>query len=274
MTLESFLDSLSTLSKRGKGFKPHKHILVLTIVQMIRDELNVNPINTGVHASIGLRYMLNNTIQYVREGDIVILALEYSHFNRDYNSVSKELLRSIFDVNPSKVKLLSPQQAIRLIPLIPEYSLSKYKPSEYFDVTESDIYSVDSFNQYGDVDAHWGMEKVEYEPYGRKDAEPNQSVIQSILEFQAEVIGRKAKLYVTYPGFQDLSYSSDIGRIERVASEYKKNGLLILGTPERYKIPDEMTFNTPYHLTKEGVDYRTSLFIDDYIRMKLDQANR
>lgn len=242
--------------------------------QMVKDELNVNPINTGVHASIGLRYMLNNTIQYVRDGDIIILSLEYSHFYRDYDYVSEELLRTILDVNLSKVKLLSPQQVINLIPLIPKYTVSKFEYSEYFDVIESDIYSVNSFNQYGDVDAHWGMKKVEFQPYGTINTELNESSFLHILEFQEEVIKRGAILFITYPGFQDISFANSKEQIERVEIEFNKHGFLILGTPERYKIPDEMVFNTPYHLTKEGVDYRTRLFIEDYKKMILDQATK
>lgn len=37
MTLDTFLDILSKLSPRGKGFKPHKHIILLAILRMVRD---------------------------------------------------------------------------------------------------------------------------------------------------------------------------------------------------------------------------------------------
>ena len=50
--------------------------------------------------------MLENTIQYVKEGDIVILILEYEHFYRDYNYVSEELLRTIFDVKSFKNQII------------------------------------------------------------------------------------------------------------------------------------------------------------------------
>ena len=35
------------------------------------------------------------------------------------------------------------------------------------------------------------------------------------------------------------------------------------GTPEKYKIPDDMMFDTIYHLSKKGVDFRTNLLILD-----------
>jgi len=239
--------------------------------QMIKEELNLNPINTGVHAGIGIRYMLENTIQYVREGDIIILALEYSHFYHDYNSGSAELLRTIFDVELSNIRLLNLQQIVGLIPHVPKYSLSKFRPSEYFNIKESDVYSVNSFNEYGDVYTHWGLEQRKFLSSSVR-GQFNQSVILHILDFQKEIFKKKAILYVTYPGYQDISYLNSIKQIERVAIEYKKNGLVTLGCPERYKMPNHMMFNTTYHLNKEGLDHRSRLFIDDYKRMKLNQA--
>ena len=37
-------------------------------------------------------------------------------------------------------------------------------------------------------------------------------------------------------------------------------------------IPDKMMFNTPYHLNKNGVDYRTSLLIEDFQKYKRQYA--
>ena len=236
--------------------------------QIIKNELNINPINTAVHAAIGVRYMLENTIQNIREGDIVILALEYGHFYKDYNNASEELLRTIFDVEPSKVKLLNFRQAVNLIPFVPKYTLSKLRLSEYFNVIESDIYSVNSFNKYGDTYTHWEMKPETIKPLERIEGQFNKSVIQNILDFQAEVSRKGATLLVTYPGFQDISYENSIEKIEIVRRKLETNGLVTLGCPYRYKIPNDMMFNTPYHLNKEGVNHRTRLFIDDYLRFK------
>lgn len=37
MTLEEFLDAISSFSARGKSFKPHKHILLLAIIRLVRE---------------------------------------------------------------------------------------------------------------------------------------------------------------------------------------------------------------------------------------------
>ena len=242
--------------------------------QMIKDELNINPINTGVHANIGLQYMLNNTIQYIKAGDVVVLAPEYHIFFRDYHSTSEELFRSVFDVNPSKVQLLSIQQAIRLIPYVTKYLITKISPTEYFNITENKIYGVNSFNEYGDTYTHWDLENEEFIPMYRIGTPFDRKAIIGIVRFKEAIERKKAKLFVTYPGLQDISYMYNVETIQKIENEYKKHDLQTLGYPERYKIPNDMMFNTPYHLNKKGVDRRTRLLIDDYKKTALYQSQK
>jgi len=233
--------------------------------QMIKDELNINPINTGIAAGLGLIYMMNNTLQYLQEGDIIILVPEYHQFYNEVAYGDKELLRTIFDVNISKIRLLNCKQLFSMISFIPKYSFSKLNPGEYINVKESDIYGVDSFNQFGDTYTHWGMKRHEFTPYSRISGKFDHSVIQAIIQFQSKIENKNAVLFISYPGYQDKAFNYSIKEIKIIEKEYKKNGFKILGFPERYMIPDSMMFNTSYHLSKRGVDYRTNLFIEDFL---------
>jgi hypothetical protein len=233
--------------------------------QMILDSLHLNPVNTAIHARIGLKYIMDNTIQHVKKEDIVVLVPEYMHFLKEYDFVSDELLRTIFDVNISNYKLLSSKQRFDFLPLIPQFSLSKFKPTEYFNIKEAadSIYSVHSFNQYGDAYKHWNLKKVKFPPNLMNAAGFNPEVIQGMKKFQAEVSAKGATLWVSYPCFQDISFSKSTKAIKEVETHYIKNGFTLLGTPERYKMPDSLMFNTFYHLNKKGLDYRTKLLIED-----------
>jgi hypothetical protein len=130
--------------------------------QMIKDSLNVNPINTGISASLGLKYMLDNTIQYVKEGDILIAPLEYDHYVRDYNYCIEPLLRLVLDVDNKYFRLLNFQQAFNLLSDLPMYIISKFKPTSYFGFEINPPYERNSFNIYGDECAHWDMENCEF----------------------------------------------------------------------------------------------------------------
>jgi hypothetical protein len=230
---------------------------------MIKDSLKLNPINTAVNAYVGLKYMLDNVIQYVKDGDIIVLVPEYFHFYKDYHDSSEELLRTVTEVNPEKIKLLNFTQLINTIPLIPKYTLTKINPLEYVDTTVNDVYSVNSYNQYGDTEAHWGKEKQDFIHY-EINGKYNPSVMKAIKKFESEIIKKNGVLLISYPCYQDISYLKSLVQISKIEEEYYKNGFTVLGNSKRYMFPDSMMFDTPYHLTKEGVDLRTTLFIEDF----------
>lgn len=231
--------------------------------QMIKDSLQINPINTAIHASIGIKFMLDNTLDYVQKSDIVVLAPEYSHFYRSLNSGSEELLRTVFDVNKQNIKHLNIFQIANIIPYLPKYSLTKFKPTEYFYVKESDVYSVNSFNQFGDTYTHWDMEQQEFSPAGTIKSEFNHKVIKFFEEISFAIKEKGGILLVTFPSFQETSFNNSKEQIQKVERELLNSDLEVIGSAVRYKIPDTMMFNTSYHLNKVGVDYRTKMIIYD-----------
>ena len=74
--------------------------------QMIKDSLKFNPINTAINANIGLEYMLVNTLQYIKENDVIIIAPEYAHFSKNtIHGAGKEMITTVAEVD--KFKLFS-----------------------------------------------------------------------------------------------------------------------------------------------------------------------
>lgn len=230
----------------------------------IKDSLKLNPINTAIHASIGLQHMMDNTIQFIKEGDIVVLAPEYDHFYGSFVYGSEELLRTVVDV--TFLPLKSPQVK-NIYKFIPKLALSKLNPIEYFGFNESDIYSVNSFNEYGDVYTHWGMKQRVFPP-DEILTNYNPHTIDLINDFRIKLDKKRAILYVTYPGYQASSFDKKIKQIKKIEKELLNSKFELLGTPERYRMSETLMFNTPYHLSKEGINYRTQLLIEDIRNIK------
>ena len=232
---------------------------------MLKEELGYSPVNTAIHASIGLDFMTDSVIDYVRPGDILIISPEYSQFYGRYTYGGEELLRTVMDVDRNAIKILNLNQWLNILEFLPKYSFSKIKPSEYFfQRTEKiGIYQRRSFNQYGDVYIHWTLRNEKFEPYPRIEGKFNSRTIEMLLEFEKKIDEKGAVLYLTYPGIQDKTYWILEDQIKLVEEELILAGLNILGTPVRYKMPEVLMYNTPYHLNREGVEYRTSLLIED-----------
>ncbi len=230
----------------------------------VKDALGVTPVNTAVHGNIGVRYFLENSIGHIKSGDIIIMSFEYEYFYKTYDYTSEELLRMVFDVNKDNWRLLSLKQKIGLLKYVPKYSLSKFKPKEYFSVKENQVYSVNSFNDYGDAVAHWDLGKQNYEPY-TITGNYNEEVVAKIKEFETKAKIKGAKVYITYPCIDEIAYKRSEVKINEVEKALRTHNFNIIGTPREFCLPMNMMFNTSYHLNKAGVDYRTNTLIKEYL---------
>jgi hypothetical protein len=235
--------------------------------QMIKDALNVNPINTGINAGIGLKFSFDNAAQYIKKSDIIIAPLEYSHLTREYNYCNESLLRLIMDVDKKYLRLLNFRQTLVLFSSVPKYIASKLNPSAYFNVEIDPPYSRNSFNRYGDGYFHWDMENRDFVPNGRLD-DFNPQIIEKIKDFEKIVEEKGARLYLSYPSYLEESFNKSEDIIAAIRAELEKN-FKVLGTPERYMMPDSLMFDTSYHLNKKGVDIRTARLIEDIKNAKL-----
>ena len=232
---------------------------------ILKDSLNLNPINTGVGIGLSLKYMLDHTLQYVRGGDIVVLSPEYQHFFRDVDYGSKVMLGIVLDVNRSNIRLLNMKQIINSVRSCGEFIFSKLNPMDYInDNAGYDIYGTGVYNQFGDASSHWLMERREGTPFKVINPETyNPKVVEALQEYEQIIRNKKAILLVTYPGVQDISFYRSQEAIEKVKKGLIASDLKILGTAERYLMPDSLLFEAPYHLNKQGVDYKTRLLIED-----------
>ena len=177
---------------------------------LIEEELGYNLVNTGIHATIGLKFMMDSVIDHVRPGDIVVLIPEYSQFFGRYAYGGEELLRIVFDVDPTMITKLGLNQWINIIKYIPKYSLSKFELSEYGYIESDtiDIYERRAFNEYGDVHIHWTMEDEYVKAYKAIESVFNMGVIREIISFEEQVKNKGADLFITFPGLQDESYDN------------------------------------------------------------------
>lgn len=230
---------------------------------LVKDSLGLYPINTAIHASLGLLYMIDEVLPYIRPGDIVVVSPEYSQFYGDLAYGSNELVRTVFDVDFSEITTIRKEQWMNIFKLIPKYSLSKYNPWEYFNNKEKPIYGRHSFNKYGDGDDHWHMKKKKVKTYETISEDFNYFVVDQLYDFNEKVNKKAATLFISFPGFQQSSFENSRNQIMKVDDELKKKGFTLLGSPQRYEISDSLFFDSPYHLIKEGVDYRTNLLIAD-----------
>jgi hypothetical protein len=235
------------------------------VSQMVKDSLHRNPINTGIHGGVGLYYMLDHTLPYVKKGDVIVLAPEYHQFFGDFCEGNEELVRIFLDNGDLMGYLGSrPIELKKTYMYLPRYAMSKFIFSQYFNLRTQEFYSKRAFNKYGDVDQHWGQQWPNPVVFEKIDGDYfNYEVLRAVVEFSKKVTQKGATLYFTFPAYLEKSFEAGKPQIDLFEKELRKQPLTVLGTPERYKMPLEYIFDTPYHLKKEGAEKRTQLLIED-----------
>jgi hypothetical protein len=232
--------------------------------QLIYDSLHIYPINTAVHANLGLVYMMDHTLPFIKKNDVVVISPEYQQFYGDIAFGGEELIRTLVEISPQEIVNLKRQQVINMLAQLPRYSFSKFKPSEYLispDLTG--IYSVNSFNKFGDACTHWSKPSEKAAPDAPISLPFNALVVEKMKSFEQSIKEKEATLYIIFPGYEAASFDNSKQQIEKLFTEIKNSHFNILGTPEQFKMPDSLIFNTNYHLTKQGADLRTNLLISD-----------
>ena len=140
---------------------------------ILEEGLDMNVINAAIHVTLGAKFMLDSTLEYVRPGDVVVIALEYPQFYGNNMYGGEELLRTVLDVDRKSLSLLNLRQWMNIAIYLPEYAISKITPSEYNYKQDSykGIYVKYAFNEYGDAYYHWTREPVAFEPHPREEGD-------------------------------------------------------------------------------------------------------
>ena len=245
--------------------------------QLLHDSLHVNPVNTVLSASIGLFFMIDNTLAYIQQGDVVIVCPEYSQFYEHLSIGTEDLLRIVLDSSPSLLFTLRGDQLMNSLKYIPRYALSKFKPSEYFigqQPNTTQIYLHSSFNQFGDMNSHWQLRRREFSPLPLiHHASYNDNVLLELFEFKNRVEKMGGRMLITFPALHEKTYDQSLSEIAWLENEIRTAGFSVLGNAQRYRMPDSLHFDSPHHLIQPGVDWRTQLLIED-IKISMDKLNQ
>ena len=228
-------------------------------------------INMGIHAGMGLEYIVNDVKAYISKGDVVVLIPEYENFYTDNFYGEMELVSVLFDIDPSSKKLINATQWEHLLKYIPTYSAKKLKNYISASIhkplpsTTIDIYDRRSFNEFGDAYIHWALPSQNYMP-GKKNSgneKINPEVILFLKNFKTYVASKGALLFLFPPAIESQSYFNQKDIIESIDLTLKKEGIGFQSSTSRYKISSDYFFNSYYHLNKKGVDIRTQFIIED-----------
>lgn len=228
----------------------------------IERELDVTVVNMGLHAALGLRYIMWSTIDHIRKGDVVVIVPEYPQFGSAFNG-SAELLAMVADIIPEHKAILNKTQWIGLAEHIPRYGAGKLCRLKKCFCEERFVES-EKYNIQGDLKAPESKEPLPYNKgagFLNKEAF-DKSTVKQIKEFVVAVESKGARAFLMPPCFQRTSFTRQREYIEVIESALAKEGIPFIAPPSQFALEDSLFYDTPYYLNANGYPIRTKIVID------------
>ena len=219
--------------------------------------------NTGVNYSFGLQMQIKLYEEYVKSGDLVVVIPEYHQYMDDFYLGNNEILQMLTSVYPQGYKLFTVRQQLHLLPYVPK---SFRLACMMKDVSPKGVYSKNSLNEYGDVemyDIRYHLDTLDWTPEDWREPSVQKRTVQLLQDFNRHCESRGAIMLLFPPVFNASNFDTNETYIHKIWKTLETRELMLASFPERYRLPDTLFYDSPYHLTYEGVLIRTNRLIED-----------
>jgi hypothetical protein len=240
--------------------------------KLISDSIGLPVVNMGLHAGLGLEFMLNEIRPEIKNGDVIIIMPEYAQFYGELFRGSRILTRLV-TLNPHAFRYVRTWG--QYLAMIKGVGLEARSKIVYLlgRSAEEETYNRTAFNAYGDLKSegigNQSLVKLQVENYEiRPPREINADCIRELNKFfiQTQLIG--ARVDLAYSAIPLEKYLSNFDRIW-VLNGYLKQNLKIplLFSPDKVLVPVSEFFDTFYHLNQTGRQRYTGLLIKSLSNM-------
>lgn len=229
--------------------------------KMLHDSLGVNVVNAGLHAGLGLKYIIESAIPYIRQGDTVVISLEYEHLCNQMYGDAVTLGPAMYYTNFKNIGKLNIQQFLRAISGYPTaLRMNKISLKEN---KNNVTYVKSSFNEFGDEEAHRDtipvariFKEPAYDKHLKKD-----SYGTSFLHCLQNISDKGATIVIIPSPMRRGAYNKILGT--EVTTFLNENNYSFLVPHEEHLFPDSLMYDTDYHLSGEGVNIFTKKLIKE-----------
>lgn len=216
----------------------------------ISDSLGITAINTGLHASIGLKYQIESVAEKLKKDDIVIIMPEYQQFYKDQFYGESYILSSMFKYRGCRdLHLMNFRQIENVICGMTKTAFDDIWYAHRVDT----MYSSLNFNSFGDEIHHRHInfnKKIKLEPV---NGDLNSNAINSTAELIRKLKGRGHIVLFFPPLTVERYHKMNRQRIEALTSALADAGIPFDIETGSHALPDSCSFDTHYHINDAGV---------------------
>ncbi|MBC8755135.1 hypothetical protein H2O64_10660 [Kordia sp. YSTF-M3] len=233
--------------------------------ELLSKNLQQEVYNVSFSISHDYEYVLNYIASSLKKNDTFLYIPEYDqYYINNENTMSDALCVSIYN-KPSTFQYLNFQQKINFLTKVPKLNiLLLYKNLKHLVSNKTIMLKTDNRGDYVthlEQSATWKKSAItRYEKY-KYDHKLSNQFKNALLKAQKIAESNGAIFYISYPSIAQSQYDERFSK--DLKKFYKNSGLKLIGQPETYIFSDDLIFDHPYHLTKEGRKKRTQFLTKD-----------
>lgn len=233
----------------------------------IIDSLGYPVVNFGLNKGVGIRYLMDDYLQYVRPGDVVVLQIEYDNFFNGGNGNYRDLTQLLIATDYRNLDRLNWHQWVNAVEGVPAAvigninRLVKYPIRRTWDKpSNGNVFFCDGFNEYGDEVNHLAFKGVGAKATGRRET---REVDADFLSWFNTVVRQYeeagAKVIMMPPVDVQTCFKEYYN--DHIETALKSINRWYVVEPEYMVLDDSCSYDGGSHVTKEGVRQNTDHLI-------------
>ncbi len=241
------------------------------LASALEDSLGIASVNMGIHAGLGLEYMIRQVEPYAAKGDVFLLVPEYSQLYEPLLEPTPTLFQSLEVFPPAYGFCRRPnawqQLRFRLGAWVQVAQLKfRRSLSRGLGLPETIPYRRDIFDAHGDLwtplTLHSRYKADDKSMALDRGREPSDDFLQLANGLAGRCRQAGATAYLLFPAIAQSQWDEEVaGSLHQWLREHLD--MPIANLPGQGVYPDTLFFDTKYHTTQAGRERRTREMIRD-----------
>lgn len=240
--------------------------------KVLEEKTGMPVINAGLHAGLGLRFMMADCLPRLKKGDILVFSPEYEHFFSHYCDGQGELTDMFFLNGMTLPGIISGGQWRTIIDNTPAWLKRKveYNIFELAHLKTDPVYRLSSFNKYGDVTWHWYNNRPHGTPQGAGKTEEvkdfNEEFFAEVVTALKEVQSKGVKVILFPPAIEKNAYIDKKLKIEYISILLSRSGFPFVCATDHDAFTKDKFYDTVYHLNHEGAKMHAERLAESIVK--------
>jgi hypothetical protein len=245
--------------------------------ELMQQTLGLPVINDGLHAGLGLA-SLRELEEYIRDGDVIIISLEYNLFaNQDVMDGDPAFLSDWIEYSPHRIKYLSNpwEEAPGIYAIMLQRKVNRQVNTYLFGGSLNKARGVFVGTKYdlnGDFIGHlqeasMNRQKIPATPFPVSGLQ--EGIFVFLENFNQIAHEKGAKVYFEAPASRKSNCkATGESQMADFFKVFKERSSIPILTPfEEVCLPNKYFFDSEYHLNAQGRELRTKRLIENWIRV-------